>query len=382
MLAPYHLSDELYGVQALFMDLQTPYWLGFSLVPEIGPKRLRSVLDYFGNLADAWAASAHQLEQAGLDATPRRNLIHLREKLDLEKEMHRVEQAGAQLITLHDASYPSLLARLPDAPILLYVKGTLLSADDRAVGVVGTRRCTTYGRDAAYRLSKELAAHQVTIISGLAPGIDTAAHKGALDAGGRTLAVLGCGVDITYPAENRELARQISQQGALVTEFPLGMRPGKNNFPRRNRIISGLSLGVLVAEAPEKSGALITASSAADQGRDVFAVPGNIFNPMGLGANRLIQDGAKLVTCAQDMLDELEIVSERQETQTVVERVVSANPTESRILQCLSAEPMHIDEIVRVTDFPTALVSSTLTILELKGLARSAGSMQYCLYRV
>jgi DNA processing protein len=363
-------------------DSHTPYWLGFSLVPEIGPKRLGLLLEYFGNLADAWRAAHHELERAGLDSTPRRNLIHLREKLELGQEMRRVEQAGAHVLTLHDEAYPTLLARLPDAPILLYVKGQLQPGDARAVGVVGTRRATVYGRDAAYRLSKELAAHQVTIISGLAPGIDTAAHKGALDAGGRTLAVLGCGIDITYPAENRDLARQISQRGALLTEFPLGMRPGKNNFPRRNRIISGLSLGVLVAEAPEKSGALITASSAADQGRDVFAVPGNIFNPMGLGANRLIQDGAKLVTCAQDMLDELEIVTERQETQAVVSRVVSANPTEARILGYLTAEPIHVDEIVRMSQMPIAVVSSTLTILELKGLARSVGSMQYCLYRV
>jgi DNA processing protein len=364
------------------MDSQTPYWLGFSLVPEIGPKRLGMMLAHFGDLAAAWQASAYELEQAGLDATPRRNLLNLREKLDLSNEMHHIEQAGAYLLTLHDDGYPTLLSRLPDAPILLYIKGALQAADDRAVGVVGTRRATTYGRDAAYHLSKELAAHQVTIISGLAPGIDTAAHKGALDAGGRTLAVLGCGIDITYPQENRELARQISQHGALVSEFPLGMRPGKNNFPRRNRIISGLSLGVLVAEAPEKSGALITASSAADQGRDVFAVPGNIFNPMGLGANRLIQDGAKLVTCAQDMLDELEIVTERQETRAVVNRVVSANPTEARIMDHLMAEPIHVDELVRLTGFPTAVVSSTLTILELKGLARSIGPMQYCLYRV
>jgi DNA processing protein len=364
------------------MNEQLAYWLGFSLIPEIGPKRATALIEAFGDLHAAWNAPEADLARAGLTDVPRRNLLRLRGKLDLQRELERVERAGAHLIPLIDPRYPDLLATLPDSPIVLYVKGSLEPADNRAVGVVGTRRATSYGRDAAYHLSKELAAHHVTIISGLAPGIDTAAHKGALDAGGRTLAVMGCGIDITYPVENRELAARIIQQGALISEFPLGVRPGKNNFPRRNRIISGLSLGVLVAEAPEKSGALITASSAADQGRDVFAIPGSIFNPMALGTHRLIQDGAKLVTSAQDMLAELDIVSERRETQSAVKRVTSADPTEAQIIDYLTAEPIHVDDLVRMTGLPTAVVSSTLAILELKGLARSVGSMQYCLYRV
>jgi DNA processing protein len=357
------------------------YWLGFSLVPEIGPRRLAQLRNRFGDLAAAWGASEAHLRQSGLEKLPMENLLHVRKKIDLSAELGKIERAGARLITFEDEAYPALLKKLPDAPTVLYVRGTLRPEDDHALSIVGTRKATSYGRDAAYHLSKQLAGQGVTVISGMAHGIDSAAHKGALEGGGRTIAVMGCGVDVIYPSDNKKLAQQIMGCGALVSEFPIGMHPEARNFPRRNRVISGLALGVLVVEAPDKSGAMITASIAADHGREVFAVPGNIFNPMSNGTNRLIQDGAKLVMSVSDILEELNIAHNTVQTQTVTERIIPANKTEADLLQHLSADPLHIDDLVRLCSLPVAIVSSTLTILELKGLARTVGHMQYCLVR-
>jgi DNA processing protein len=355
------------------------YWLGFSLVPEIGPKRLAQLLNQFGDLASAWTATEGQLNRAELGKTPTANLLQIREKLDLDAEMAKVERTGARLVTLADEEYPPLLKMLPDAPTVLYVRGTLSQTDERGLGIVGTRKATTYGRDAAYHFAKQLAAQGVTIVSGMAHGIDSAAHKGALEGGGRTIAVLGCGVDVIYPSDNKKLAQQIMSSGALISEFPIGMHPEARNFPRRNRVISGLALGVLVVEAPEKSGAMITAGIAADQGREVFAVPGNIFNPSSTGTNRLIQDGAKLVMDVADILDELKIAQTAVQTQTITERILPANAIEDDLLQHLGADPLHIDDLTRLCGLPVSTVSSTLTVLELKGLARTVGHMQYCL---
>ncbi|HEX2905619.1 MAG TPA: DNA-processing protein DprA [Phototrophicaceae bacterium] len=358
------------------------YWLGFSLVPEIGPKRLSHLLTAFGNLAAAWTATETQLHQSGLEKQPLTNLLQVRQQLDLDAEMAKVEKAGARLVTLVDDEYPAPLKTLPDAPAVLYVRGRLTPDDERALSVVGTRRATSYGRDAAYSFAKQLAAQDITIISGLAHGIDSAAHRGALDGGGRTLAVLGCGIDRIYPADNQKLATDILRHGAIISEFPIGTPPEAHNFPRRNRIISGLSLGVLVVEAPEKSGALITTTMAAEQGREVFAIPGNIFNPMSSGTNRLIQDGAKLVMTVEDILEELNIVHTAVQTSKVTERIIPANDIESRLLEHLGADPIHVDDLTRLSGLPVATVSSTLTILELKGLARTVGQMQYCLVRI
>jgi DNA processing protein len=375
MLLKQHLRFHNY--RGMLSDSQ--YWLGFSLVPEIGPRRLANLLHWFGDLGRAWRASEHELIQSGLDKQPTANLLHIRKQLNLEAELEKVQKAGAHLVTLADDQYPPLLKKLPDAPTVLYVRGRLMPGDDHALSIVGTRRATTYGRDAAYQLSKQLAGQGVTVISGLAHGIDTAAHKGALEGGGRTIAVMGSGVDVIYPRDNAKLAQQIANCGAIISEFPIGMHPEARNFPRRNRVISGMALGVLVVEAPEKSGALITASIAADQGREVFAVPGNIFSAASTGTNRLIQDGAKLVINVSDILDELNIAHTEVQTQTITERIAPANRTEAELLQHLGADPIHIDDLVRISGLPIALVSSTLTILELKGLARTAGHMQYCL---
>lgn len=355
------------------------YWLGFSLIPEIGPKRLAYLRSYFGDLASAWNASETALRHCGLDSLPLENLLTLRKKLDLPAEMAKVERLGVQLVTLTDDDYPALLRTIPDAPTVLYIRGSLISADEPSLAIVGTRKASSYGRDVAFSLSKALARESVAIVSGLAQGIDSAAHQGALDGGGRTIAVLGCGIDIVYPAANKPLAGRIVENGALISEFPIGTPPEGRNFPRRNRIISGLSLGVLLVEAPEQSGALLTVEKALEQGRDVFAVPGSIFSPISRGPNRLIQDGAKLVNDVRDILDEMNIAQRNMQVRQTTEKIAPANDVEASLLGILGHHPIHIDDLVRQSGVPVTLVSSTLTLLELKGLIQIAGSMQYTL---
>jgi DNA processing protein len=269
------------------------------------------------------------------------------------------------------------LLQIPDPPPVLYVRGRLTNEDEWAVAVVGTRRASAYGKTVTQRLVTDLAVNHVTIVSGLARGIDGEAHQVALDAGGRTIAVLGCGLDLIYPPEHRNLAREIVENGALVSEYPLGTRPEASNFPPRNRIISGLSLGVLVVEAGFKSGALITADFAADQGRDVFAVPGNLYARTNVGTNRLIQDGAKLVMGAEDILEELNLMMVAQQVE--VRAVVPETETEALLLQHLSLEPVHVDELALRVELPISDVTSNLALMELKGMVRQVGGMNYVL---
>lgn len=348
-------------------------------MPEIGPRRMGQLVQVFGDLGRAWHAPESELREAKLDSQALANLMQQRDQIDLDAEMRKIEQAGAHFVTRNEDTYPELLAGLPDAPAVLYIKGNLSDADSRALAIVGTRRATAYGRDVATTLARDLASQGVTIVSGMAHGIDAIAHRATMECGGRTLAVLGCGVDIVYPPDHRELADDITRHGALVSEFPIGVRPESRHFPRRNRLISGLSLGVLVVEAPEQSGALITATIAGEQGRDVFAVPGNVFSPMSRGTHRLIQDGAKLVMNADDVLNELNIVHAGVQTRATTERLAPADATEAALLHSLSLEPIHIDDLVRVSGLPVATVTGTLMVLELKGLVRTAGPMQYCL---
>lgn len=354
------------------------YWLGFSLLPGIGPKRLLQIRQYFGSLADAWHASPGALSSAGLTPQAVDFLSQRRKTLDIPLEVEKVRKSGAWLLTLEDDRYPVLLKRLDDAPPVLYVRGTVTPTDHLSIAIVGTRKVTRYGQDVTRMLAQELAERGVTIVSGLAHGVDAIAHKSAIQAQGRTIAVLGCGIDVMYPVDHASLAQQIVVNGAIISEFPLGTRPIGVNFPRRNRIISGLSLGVLVTEAPENSGSLITAGFAADQGREVFAVPSNIFNALGQGTNRLIQDGAKLVMDATDILDEINVTHNNIEISIKTEQFAPATDNEAHILKYLEADPIHIDDLTRLCGLPVAEVSSTLTILELKGVAQMVGHMQYC----
>ncbi len=355
------------------------YWIGFNIVRGIGPTRLRALLDYFGDLKSAWYASEMALRSAGLDRRSLESLLAARSSLDLDTVLAQVENEGAHVLTWESAAYPRLLLEINAPPPVLYVKGTFTEADAWAVSIVGTRRASVYGREVARRLSGSLARHGITIVSGMARGIDAEAHRAALSSGGRTIAVLGCGVDHVYPPEHRKLAREIEENGALVSDYPLGTKPEGRNFPPRNRIISGLSLGVLVVEAGRRSGALITADYAAEQGRDVFAIPGSILSKGSAGTNTLIQDGAKLVLTPEDILEELNLtmVTEQAEAQ----QLLPTNETEAALLDKLSAEPVHVDELQRQMAMPISQVTSTLAMMELKGLVRQVGGMKYITIR-
>jgi DNA processing protein len=353
------------------------HWIGFNLVKGIGPMKVRALLDHFGDLEIAWRADTSDLRQVGLDRRALTNLLQVRARIDLDAELERLAEHDVRALTWLDSDYPPHLLQIADPPPVLYVRGQLTHEDEWAVAVVGTRRASAYGKTVTLRLTGDLAANHVTIVSGLARGIDGEAHRAALKAGGRTIAVLGCGLDLIYPPEHRQLARDILKNGAIVSEYSLGTRPEASNFPPRNRIISGLSLGVLVVEAGLKSGALITADFAADQGREVFAVPGNLYARSSVGTNRLIQDGAKLVLGAEDILEELNLMLVAQQNE--VRAVVPETETEALLLQYLSLEPKHVDDISLQAGLPIADVTSNLALMELKGMVRQAGGMNYVL---
>jgi DNA processing protein len=357
----------------------TRYYLGFNLVSGIGPIRLARLIEHSGSIEAAWNAAPSDLAAAGMDAKSSATLLAARAKLDLDAELERTITAGVRLVTIADSDYPSLLAQAPYPPPLLYVRGALDSADDWALAIVGTRSPTSYGKEVTHRLATDLASSGITIVSGLALGIDSIAHRAAVEAGGRTIAVLGCGVDIPYPVRNWQLAERIITQGALVSEFPLGTKPAPTNFPPRNRIISGLALGTLVTEAGSKSGALITVDFALEQGRDVFAVPGPIFSKTSLGANQLIRHGAGLVTKTADVLEALNLGVALAQQEVRAE--LPDDPTEAALLALISYEPQHADVLGRAARMPAPEVAATLAMLELKGYIRQVGNMEYVLAR-
>lgn len=382
-------------------DPDLPYWLALNRVKGIGPARFKLLLDAFGSAEAAWHGSFAAWQAAGLDARTANGLEQQRKRIVPEAEVERLTKLRVTVLRLTDTRYPRLLREITLPPPVLYLRGTLTPEDDWAVAIVGTRRATAYGRQITERLATELTQNGITIVSGLARGIDTHAHHATLDAGGRTIAVLGCGPDLVYPPENARLAARIVESGCIITEFGPGTQPEAGNFPARNRLISGLSLGVLVAEAPEDSGALITTRFAAEQGRDVFAIPGNITSRASAGANRLIQDGAKLVLDVNDIISELNVhlvpssptgnasPSTRRQSpasheapppaQMELSMLLPENDAEALVLQHLPAggEPRHIDEICRSTSLPIATVSGTLVMLELKGHVLLVGPMTY-----
>jgi len=355
------------------------YWVGYSLIPGIGRVRFAQLENAFGSLEAAWAAPAAELSHAGLDSRAVRAITSGRPGINLDAEMEQLDRYGVTVITYHDGGYPSRLREIYDYPPLIYIRGSLLPEDEWCLAVVGTRRSTTYGRQVAEELVADLAASGITIASGLARGIDTVAHRSALNTNGRTIAVFACGLDVVYPAENADLARSIITQGALISEYPLGTKPRAENFPRRNRIMSGMSLGVLVVEAGESSGAMITAGLALEQNREVFAVPGSILSPASRGTNHLIQEGAKLVRQYTDILEELNLTVVARQRE--VRGIIPASGTESALLQQLTAEPTHVDEVCRRSGLPVATVSSTLAMMELKGLVKQVAPMNYVLAR-
>lgn len=355
------------------------YWLGFNRVRGIGPMRLRGLLEAFGSVRAAWEAPPEALQEIGLDRRTLSSFLQARETLNLAQLEAAVLRAKVHVYTWDDPAYPAALRDLPDSPPVLFVKGTLEPDDDWAIAVVGTRKPTAYGREVAQHFASGLAQQGLTIVSGLARGVDAIAHRAALEAGGRTLAVLGCGVDRVYPPEHHKLAQDIMAQGALISDYPLGTPPDAANFPARNRLISGLSRGVVVVEAGSTSGALITADFAAQQGRDVFAVPGSIFSPASQGTHRLLREGASLATDVVDILEalHLEAVGEQRETRDAMPVTL----TEATLLTYLSREPTHVDELVRASGMPVEMVNSTLVLMELKGLARQVSPLHYVIAR-
>jgi DNA processing protein len=352
------------------------YWLGFNYISGIGPAKVQALLGYFGSLDRAWHATEYQLHEIGFDNRAIQSFLQVRTELNLEEYLKKIEDHHIRVLTWENDDYPVALREIPAAPPVLFVRGQMEPVDQWSIAVVGTRRLSAYGRLMTRDLVSGLAQNGITIVSGLARGIDGIAHKTALEQGGRTIAVLGCGIDKVYPPEHRELAHEIvNGRGAILSDYPLGTEPDSKHFPARNRLISGLSLGVLVVEAGEKSGALITAQFAVEQDRDVFAVPGNINSPVSIGPNRLIQQGAKLVMRIEDILEELNLrmVAEKAAAQVVLPE----SPEEASLLTSLSSQPIHVDELGRLTGLPSSIVSSTLTLMELKGMVQQVGGMNY-----
>lgn len=352
------------------------YWVGFNYVKGIGSVRLNRLLQAFGgDLKAAWEAPYEKLIAVRLHPRLVENVLRVRSQIDLERIWENIERKGIQVITWEEEAYPSLLRQIDQPPSVLYIKGEYLPEDELAVAVVGTRRVSAYGKQVAEELAAFLARNQVTVVSGLARGTDAVAHQSALREGGRTLAVLGCGVDLIYPPEHVKLAEEITANGALISDYPPGTPPESNNFPPRNRIISGLSLATIVIEAGETSGALITASFAADQGREVLAVPGNIHSPNSKGVNRLIQSGARPLLNPADVLEALNI--QQINTRRIARKVLPSDETEAKLLQVMGNDNLTADEISFLSGLPIDKVSACLIMMELKGLVKNNGGTNY-----
>ena len=355
------------------------YWVGFTLVKGIGAVRFQRLLEHFGNVEAAWKAAPAELAGAGLSLKVIERLVALREKADLPHIWDQIQSKNIEVLTWLDEAYPQRLKEIEQPPPVLYVRGELLPEDTWAVAIVGTRRVTPYGRQVTEQIASFLAANGVTVVSGLARGVDAIAHSAALKAGGRTLAVLGSGVDRIYPPENRALAEQIFELGAVLSDYAPGTPPESSNFPPRNRIISGLSMAVVVIEAGETSGALITAEFAAEQGREIFAVPGNILAPQSKGTNKLIQQGALPLLSASDIMQALNLTRVGQHK--AARKALPADEVEAKLLTAMGEEPLHVDEIRNQTGLPVEKVSATLVMMELKGMVRQVGNMHYVAVR-
>jgi DNA processing protein len=362
------------------------YFVAFNQFHEkIGPQRIKKLLNFFGASADglnkAWDASPRELQNAGLEENLIQEFCANRIGINPENELEKLKKENIDVVTILDENYPKLLKEIYDPPTIIYVKGRILPEDEKALAIVGTRMPTPYGQQATSHLAGQLAQAGLTIISGLARGIDTLAHLSALQNKKRTIAVIGSGIDMAsiYPPSNRKLAEKIAQNGAVISEYPIFSPALKHHFPARNRIISGLALGALIIEAKEKSGALITAKHALEQNREVFAVPGSIYSPTSAGPNNLIKIGAKSVTDIKDILEELNLKNLTEQIQT--RSVVPDNDEEAKILSLLSDEPTHIDKIVNETKMNTASVNAAIVLMEMKGKVRNLGGMNYVITR-
>lgn len=357
------------------------YWVAFSKNPKIGSTRLTKLYNFFHSMQEAWRASFSDLLQAGIEENIANELLVQRISIDPELEWKKLEKENIGVITIADENYPKLLKEIWNPPALLFFKGAL-PQDTLTLGVVGTRKISAYGRQITPNLVRDLVTSGFTIVSGLALGIDALAHQTTIEAGGKTIAVLGSGIDSEsiYPSQNRYLASQIVESGGtLISEYPVGTLAMPTHFPHRNRIISGLSLGTLVIEAAEESGALITARYALDQNREIFAVPGNILSPTSVGPNNLIKMGAKVVTSINDILETLNLIQITNFIQN--KKMIPASPEEEKILSHLSFEPTHVDKIINASGLDAAKVGAILTVMEMKGMVKNLGGMNYVLVK-
>ncbi len=400
----------------MMLSAETQSLIHLNLIPGIGTHTSRRLLAAFGSAEKSLAATAEELAQIdGLTPDVRQQLIDGRSRAPLAQELELIEQHQCHIVTINDESYPPLLKQIHDPPVVLYIIGQLSIQDTLSIAIVGSRSPTEYGKTISQQLTYQLAARGITVVSGFARGIDTRVHRGALEAGGRTIAVFGCGLSIIYPETNRALAAEIIKSGALISEFPMTMPPRGNNFPRRNRVISGLTLGTLVVEASERSGSLITARHAAEQGREVFAVPGQIFSGVSRGTHSLINQGATLINSVDDLLDalpqdytkilgqpspeatrqpapprnrSLEQPDKAARPQSVEAKSTSTSqprpkteinltPDEQAVLSAIDVSSIHIDQITRVTQLPIGKVSSLLVMLELKGIVQQLPGKQF-----
>lgn len=360
------------------IDIDPQALLRLWSVPRIGSQRIRNLIARFKNPDAVLRASPRELvEIEGIDKTLAYQIKNKSDPQFAAKQMQMMKKVNARLISFWDKNYPSMLKNIFDPPVLLFVRGQIEPLQIPGLAIVGTRNPSAYGKVITEKFSREIASQGVIITSGLARGVDTIAHRSTVACGGKTVAVVGTGVDVFYPFENKELATQIIASGALISEFPMGDKPDAPHFPRRNRIISGMSQATLVIEAGKGSGALITADFALEQGKDIFAVPGNISSPKSFGTNRLIQDGAAIALCPDDILNTLNIDPTQKTPLTPATPIPPLSKDENQILKILSNEPMHIDLIAKKTDTSTSHSLSVLLSLELKNLVRQMAGKNF-----
>lgn len=350
-------------------------WVRLSKL-ELSAKKAVALVDYFGGPEEVFRAPAEELKQAGAIGDKTAERIRAAGSATADREIAALEKIGARAVTIRDGDYPANLRQIYDPPPVLFVRGELREEDRFAVGIVGTRKPSEYGRSMAMKISRDLAARGLCIVSGGARGIDTTVHTAAVQAG-RTIAILGSGLDVPYPYENRGLFKRIAESGAVISEYVPGTQPDAYRFPARNRLISGMSLGVLIVESLVTGGAMITARTAVDQNRDVYAIPGATDNDRSEGPHRLIRDGAKLVERAEDILEELGVqtdYSDRRERPTIPDNIT---PEQKAVLQALSLHPKHVDDIIAECGLSASVANSTLTMLEMLGLVRRVPGNAY-----
>lgn len=359
------------------------YLNALNIINGLGCQKMKMLLGVFGTAEKAWQADLKELEKSGIGDNIAQKIADERKNINPDEEWEKLKKENIKMITLTDENYPALLKEISSSPYIIYVKSAAGGSYDfnaePMIAIVGSRKYTQYGKQAAENFARELARVGITVVSGMAIGIDSFAHRGALEAGGKTIAVLGSSLEDKNigPRSNYELSRNIIESGALISDFPIGIASLPGNFPARNRIMAGLSLGTIVIEAALESGSLITANLALEFNREVFAVPGSIFSPQSEGTNKLIKSGAKLAASIADILEELNI--EKRTAEENVKKIIPATPEEEKIMKNLSPEPIHIDRLIKITKLEASAVSGTLAVMEMKGMIRNIGGQNYIL---